>query len=676
MAIEIQPDRPQGAQQPSGGAPGGPRPARPWWQRPAIHTAIAGAIVGYFIGHWLGNFLSSAYQQNALSDSNDVPIVLGYAFGVIGWLAGLGVFNDLVRQMLGRPVHGHEEAADASGGLARYFRYSLDHKVVGIQYLVGMIAYFLTGGLFAMAIRTELLSPTYHIMNANAYVEVVGEHGTMMMMMMTSVIVGPFGNYLVPLMIGSKRVAFPRIEALSFWITPAAYIILLSGLLFGGFPFGWTGYAPLSVESTSGADAYAFAFGLMGISVILAGFNLIVTIICHRAPGMRWSRLPMFVWAVLATSFLFVLAAPVLVGGMYMMLTDRTAQTAFFVNTLGGSSYLYQNLFWFFGHPEVYILALPGFGIVCELLPVFCRKPLFGYKTAAAGMIGVTLLSFFVWQHHLFDSGIDPDMRPLFMLTTELISIPTGFIFLVAIGTFWKAKIRFSVPMLFCLAFYFNFLIGGISGVFLSDVPADTTEHGSFFVMAHFHYTIMGGLIFAFMGGLYYWLPKMTGIKLNERLGKIQFWTMFVFFNSTFLPLFAVGMLGQPRRVFEYARNLETLNDWVSISAFLLGVSILIFLVNFVWSTVIARVPETGNPWRSRGLEWQVSSPPPPGNFDTVPVVLSGPYEYGVKNAPPVADLRPPLGVLATAVADTTLVRGGDNIPQVETGAGTSGTEG
>jgi cytochrome c oxidase subunit 1 len=269
----------------------------------------------------------------------------------------------------------------------------------------------------------------------------------------------------------------------------------------------------------------------------------------------------------------------------------------------------------------------------------------------------VTLLSFFVWQHHLFDSGINPDMRPVFMLTTELISIPTGFIFLVAAGTLWKAKIRFTVPMLFALAFFFNFLIGGISGVFLSDVPADTTEHGSFFVMAHFHYTIMGGLIFAFMGGCYYWLPKMMGIRLNQTLGKWQFWTMFIFFNSTFLPLFAVGMAGQPRRVFEYARNLQTLNDWVSISAFCLGGSILIFVINFVWSTVIARVPEVGNPWRSRGLEWQVSSPPPPGNFAHVPVVLSGPYEYGTPGAPPVADLNPPAGVVSAAYAGADTAR-------------------
>ena len=480
---------------------------------------------------------------------------------------------------------------------------------------------------------------------------VVGEHGTMMMMMMSSVILGPFGQYFGPLLIGSKRVAFPRLEALGFWLTPASYVILLSAILFGGFPTGWTGYEPLATQATSGEDAYFFAFGLMGISMILAGFNMIVTIINYRAPGMRWSRLPMFVWSMFTVSFLQVLAVPVLVGACFMGLDDRTFQTAFFTNQLGGSSYLYEDLFWFFGHPEVYILALPGFGVISEIVSVFCRKPLFGYKIAAAGMLGVGILSFFVWQHHLFDSGINPDMRPLFMLTTELISIPTGFIFLVGMGTFWKAKIRFSIPMLFALAFYFNFLIGGISGVFLSDVPADTTEHGSFFVMAHFHYTIMGGLIFAFFGGLYYWLPKMTGYKLNETWGRVHFWTMFIFFNSTFLPLFALGLMGMPRRVFEYARNLETLNDWVSISAFLLGVSILIFLINFVMSVLFWRVREVGNPWRSRSLEWQLSTPPPPENFKRVPVILAGPYDYGVKDALPVADLNPPPGVIGSAYA-------------------------
>ncbi|MGH3199138.1 MAG: cytochrome c oxidase subunit I, partial [Streptosporangiaceae bacterium] len=477
--------------------------------------------------------------------------------------------------------------------------------------------------------------------------------GTMMIMMMSSVILGPFGQYFAPLLIGSKRMAFPRLEALGFWLTPAAYVILLSGILFGGFPTGWTGYAPLATQATTGMDSYYFAFALMGFSMIMAGFNMIVTIINYRAPGMRWSRLPMFIWSMFTVSFLQVLAVPVLVAACYMGLTDRTFQTAFFVNQLGGSSYLFEDLFWFFGHPEVYILALPAFGVISEVVSVFCRKPLFGYRVAAAGMLGVGILSFFVWQHHLFDSGIDADMRPLFMLTTELISIPTGFIFLVGMGTFWKAKIHFSIPMLFALAFYFNFFIGGISGVFLSDVPADTTEHGSFFVMAHFHYTIMGGLIFGFMAAVYYWLPKMTGIKLNHKVGLVHFWTMFVTFNSTFLPLFAVGIMGMPRRVFEYAQNLTALNVWVSISAFCLGGSILIFLYNFVMSLLFWREPEVGNPWRARSLEWQVSSPPPPENFKRVPVVLAGSYDYGVPDALPVADLNPPPGVIAGAYAGT-----------------------
>ncbi|MEP7023453.1 MAG: cbb3-type cytochrome c oxidase subunit I [Actinomycetota bacterium] len=652
MAIETAVHQATG---PGGREPGAAPPPRPWWRRPAVHTGLAGAVLGYIVGHWLGNFLGSGYQQLPLSDSSDLPIVLGYLLAAVGWLAGLGVFNDPVRQLAGRPV-GSADTEDTAG-LARYFRYSLDHKVVGIQYLVGMIVYFCTAGLFAMAIRTELLSPTHHIFSSSTYVELVSEHGTMMMMLMTSVIVGPFGNYLVPLMIGAKRVAFPRIEALSFWLTPAAFLILFSGLLLGGFHFGWTDYAPGSIQDGPGGDAYAVAFGLMGISIVMAGFNIIVTVISYRAPGMRWSRLPMFVWSMLATSILMVLAAPVLVAGMYMIITDRTVQTAFFADQLGGSSYLYQNLFWFFGHPEVYILALPGFGIVSEIIPVFCRKPLFGYRTAAAGMLGVTVLSFFVWQHHLFDSGINPNMRPLFMLTTELISIPTGFIYLVAMGTFWKAKIRFTVPMLFALGMYFNFLIGGISGVFLSDIPADTTEHGSFFVMAHFHYTIMGGLIFAFMAAVYYWLPKMLGISLSQRLGKIHFWTMFIFFNSTFLPLFAVGLAGQPRRVFEYARNLQTLNEWVSVSAFLLGGSILIFVFNVIWSTVIVREPAPANPWQSRGLEWQIPSPPPPGNFASIPIVLSGPYEYGKPGAWPVAELDPPVGVVNGILAESDAAR-------------------
>jgi cytochrome c oxidase subunit 1 len=310
---------------------------------------------------------------------------------------------------------------------------------------------------------------------------------------------------------------------------------------------------------------------------------------------------------------------------------DRTVQTAFFVPGQGGSSYLFENLFWFFGHPEVYILALPGMGILLELLPVFSRKPLWGYRLAVAGMLGVAFLSFFVWQHHLFMSGIDADLRPFYMLSTELISIPTGFVFLCAMGTVWRGRIRFTVPMLFCLAWIFNFLWGGISGVFNSDVPSDVTTHGSFFVMAHFHYTIMGGLIFAFFAGIYYWIPKMYGFKFNEKLAKIHFWTMFIAFNSTFAPLFALGFMGMPRRVVTYNPAFQALNDWVSVSAYVLGLSMLVFLVNVVWSLLIKREPAEANPWHAKSAEFQLPTPVPVHDFDRIPVFDADPYPYGVE---------------------------------------------
>jgi cytochrome c oxidase subunit I len=300
------------------------------------------------------------------------------------------------------------------------------------------------------------------------------------------------------------------------------------------------------------------------------------------------------------------------------------------VNAAGGSSYLWENLFWFFGHPEVYLLALPGMGILLELLPVFTRKPLWGYRVAVAGMVGISLLSFTVWQHHLFVSGMSADLRSFYVLSTEMISIPTGLIFVCALGTLWRGRVRLTVPMLFCLAWIFNFFIGGITGIYLSDAPTNTTDHGSFFVIAHFHYTIMGGLIFALFGGMYFWLPKMTGRMLNQFMGKVHFWLMFLAFNSTFLPLFAAGMLGQPRRAIDYPHSLTFLNEWASVSAWVLGFSMLIFLANVAYSLVIARIPAEENPWASSSLEWQTASPPPAHNFDVIPRI-GVPHVYGVE---------------------------------------------
>jgi cytochrome c oxidase subunit 1 len=607
---------------------------RPLWRRLIGFNLLGGivlGVIGWLIGYFIGDHVHApSIDYFADTGQNDIAILLGYFFGVIGFLIGLGFANYPIRRMLGHPPTLAEHESEGEG-IGRYFRLCTDHKVVAMQYLIGIGVFFFVGGLNAMLIRTELFSPSTHVFGANQYLTLVGMHGTMMMGMMTSGILGPFANWAVPLMIGSRRMAFPRIEAFTFWLLMAAGVILVTTIFFGGFQTGWTGYQPLGAQNTAGYDAYIGFFALVGVSMCLLGFNLIATIVTMRAPGMTWSRLPIFVWSVLATSGLMMLAAPMLIAALLMGALDRTAQTTFYVAGGGGSSYLFQNLFWVFGHPEVYIVALPGFGIVLELLPVFARKPLWGYRLAVAGMLGVALLSFFVWQHHLFVSGINADLRPFYMLSTELISLPTGFTFLCLMGTLWRGRIRFTVPMLFCLAWAFNFLFGGLSGVLLSDVPSDVTTHGTFFSMAHFHYTIMGGLVFTFFAAIYYWVPKMTGFRFNERLSKIHFWSMFLAFNSTFAPLFALGFLGQPRRVVTYPSNLQGLNDWVSVSAFVLGISMLVFVINVVWSLVIKRAPAEANPWHSKSPEWQLPTPVPVHDFDRLPVFDADPYPYGAE---------------------------------------------
>jgi cytochrome c oxidase subunit I len=613
-----------------------PQPVgRPIWRRllgfnllTAVILGVGGYYLGWFIGHQIDG---KSFEFQTATDENDVALLLAYLFGVVGFLIGLGFANYPVSRLLGRPATLREKEEQ---GIGRYFGLCTDHKVVGFQYLIGIGLFFFIGGLNAMLIRAELLHPSPTFAGPNQYLSLVGEHGTMMMGMMTSGILGPFANYFVPIMIGARRMAFPRIEALTFWLLMAAGFILVSTIFFGGFPTGWTGYQPLNDQAVMGMDSYICFFALVGLSMCLLGLNMMATIITMRAPGLTWSRLPIFVWSVFATSVLMVLAAPMLVATLAMAALDRSINTSFFFPGGGGSSYLFENLFWFFGHPEVYILALPGFGIVLELLPVFTRKPLWGYRLAVSGMLGVTLLSFFVWQHHLFVSGINADLRPFYMLSTEIISIPTGFIFLCAMGTLWKGRASFSVPMLFCLAWVFNFLIGGLSGVFLSDTPSDTTTHGSFFVMAHFHYTIMGGLIFTFFAAIYYWVPKMTGLRFNELLAKVHFWGMFIAFNSTFLPLLVLGMEGMPRRVSFYEPKFQTLNVWVSISAFVLGLSMLVFLVNVVYSMIFVRAKAERNPWRSKSLEWQIPTPVPVNNFEQIPVFDSDPYDYGTPVSP------------------------------------------
>ena len=605
-----------------------------------IISGLAFAAVGFVVGAWLGGVIGRDWAGVSGTEQNDPALVLGYVFAVVGWLWGLGFFRYPAHRLRGEEPSAYAEEREGEG-IRRFFEVSTDHKVVGIQYLVGSLSIFLIAGANAMLIRTQLLSSNGNIWTPQEYLTIVGLHGSMMIMTMSAAVVGGFGNFLVPLMIGTRRTAFPRIQALAFWLIPAAALILLSSVLVGGFSAGWTGYTPLGDQAGLGMDSYYVAFGLIAIALTLVGIDLFVTIVTMRAPGLTWGRLPLFVWGVFATTILMALSSPMLLAATFMAILDRTVGTVNFIAPMGGSPFLWENLFWFFGHPEVYILALPGFGIVLELIPVFSRKTLWGYRLAVAGILGVALLSFSVWQHHLFVSGINSAMRPFYSLSTELISFPTGLIFLCALATLWRGRIRLTVPMLFCLAFIFNFLVGGASGIYLSDVPSNATTHGSYFVMAHFHYTIMGGLVFALFAAIYYWLPKMTGLRFREGLSKLHFWTMFIAFNSTFLPLFAAGILGMPRRVSSYDPALHAINAWVSISAFFLGGSMLIFIVNFVLSQFLKREPAEANPWGSRGLEWQLPTPIPPHDFDEIPLVRSAPYEYGVPDAPPVADLHP-----------------------------------
>lgn len=596
-------------------------------------TACIVGIVAGSIAYWIGAQLDT-------TDNGDAGILMGYLVGAAGFLITMGFANSVILRLRGRPSATNVKTSE-NKGWKQYFGISLDHKVVGVQFGVAVIFMFFLAGFQAMMIRTDLLYPNGGPWPAGQYTTLIGLHGLLMMFVATLILIGAFGNYFIPVMIGAKRMAFPRLESLAFWLTPLGGIILYSNIFAGfggGFNTGWFLYAPLSVEARAGIDGAIVGFAFIGIAASIAGINLLTTIFVMRAPGMSWSRMPMFVWSMVAVEFLSAMAPPVLACTLAMVGLDRAVQSSFFEASMGGSAFLYQELFWFFGHPEVYIFILPAFGVALEILPVFARKPLFGYRLAVAGMMGVSLMSWFVWNHHIFTSGIAPGLRPFFMTATEIISIPTGVLFLNLLGTIWGAKLRFKLPLLFVFAMFFNFLIGGLTGVFLSDVPLNVTLHDSFFVVGHFHYTIVGGEIFALYAATYYWFPKMTGKMLNERLGKIHFWTSFIFFNTTFLPMFAAGYLGQVRRSPVYAADLHGINVWISVNGFLFGLSNLIWLINIIWSWVFQKERAPDNPWESRSLEWQLGTPIPANNFDRIPVIVSDPYDYGQEGARPVAE--------------------------------------
>jgi cytochrome c oxidase subunit I len=527
-----------------------------------------------------------------------------------------------------------EAAADAAHGISprrhpiAAWLTTTDHKKIGIMYLVNSYFWFGVAGLLAVFVRAELAEPGTQFFGEERYNQLFTMHGTTMIFLFIIPILAGFGNYIVPLQIGALDMAFPRVNALSFWMLPLAGIVLYSSYFLGGpADAGWTQYAPLSEGVGSqgnsiGIDLWIIALLLVGTASILGAVNFITTIFNMRAPGMTMFRMPLFTWTILVTSLLVLLATPVFTSALVMLLIDRNLGGSFFNPANGGIAVLWQNVFWFYSHPAVYVMVLPGMGIISDVLPVFSRKPLFGYKAFVFATAGIGALGFSVWAHHMFVTG--QVLLPFFSIMTFLIAVPTGVKFFNWIATLVKGQITFSTAMLFAIGFLTMFLIGGIDGVFLASPPVDFALTETYWVVAHIHYVLFGGSVFAVYAGFYYWFPKFSGKKLNEGLGKLHFWLQFIGFNLTFFSMHILGLLGMPRRIQDY----EPLKDWVGLNqlqtagALLIALSTAPFLANVVM-TMRRKTKDPEDPWEGNTLEWYTSSPPPVHNFDSLPEIHS-----------------------------------------------------
>jgi cytochrome c oxidase subunit I len=516
----------------------------------------------------------------------------------------------------------------------REWVFTVDHKKIGIMYGVTALFFFLLGGLAALIIRTKLLTPGPDLVSADTFNQTFTLHGTIMIFLfMIPMLTGFFGNYLIPLMIGARDMAFPRMNALSYWLFLIGGLILIISPLFGAIPdAGWTAYPPYSVRSPGpGIDLWVTSLHILGLSSILGAINFIVTICTMRAPGMTWNRLPLFVWSSLVSSFIQLFGIPALAGAITTLLADRHWGTVFSDPSAGGDPMLYQHLFWFYSHPAVYVMILPAMGIVSEIIPVFARKPIFGYRAVAYASVAIGFLGFFVWAHHMFVAGMKVDAGTPFEISSMVIAVPSAIKIFNWLATMWRGANVYTTPMLFVtIGFLGLFTIGGLSGVYAAAVPVDMHVHDTYFVVAHFHYVLFGGSMMGVLGGIYYWFPKVFGKKYNEKLGKWIFWLYFIGTNLTFMPMHFLGLAGMPRRVYTYDPQYTWLNQITTLGAYVLAVAVLMMIYNFVHSAL--RGEEAGaNPWGdAQTLEWTVSSPPPEHNFDTIPVITASPYEFGV----------------------------------------------
>ncbi len=502
-----------------------------------------------------------------------------------------------------------------------------DHKKIGIMYLFATFLFFILGGVEALIIRAQLAVPDGTLVTPETYNGLVSMHGTTMIFLFVVPVWAGFANYMVPLMIGARDMAFPRLNALSFWLLLFGGVAFYASLFFEPPQAGWTSYAPLSDDAflpSGGVDAWIFLIHLTGLSSLVGAINFIATIHNMRAKGMGWGRMPLFVWSILTYSYLLVAALPAVAAAVTMLLTDRHFGTDFFDPTGGGDPVLWQHMFWFFGHPEVYIMILPAFGIISEVLPVFARKPIFGYKAIAAATVAIAFLGLLVWAHHMFTTPTSTVVLVFFMLSSFLIAVPTGIKIFNWIATLWRGSIMMKTPLYFAAALPALFVIGGISGVMLAVFPVDWQLHDSYYVVAHIHYVLFGGAVFGMFAALYYWFPKMSGRLMSEGLGKLSFWTMFVGFNLTFLIQHSAGLSGMPRRIYDYPESAGWwgFNLVSTIGSFILGIGVMITAYNVLRS--IKKGQKAGNdPWKGNTLEWFVQSPPPENNFDTVPRVRS-----------------------------------------------------